>query len=95
MTQVRFERALGDVSKAFAHPQAIVDADGLSGPQKIELLRQWETDLRLILVAAEENMTRETPDNTAEMLRAVLRALQQLGVTESEKPAAPTKAGGA
>ncbi len=95
MTESRFERALGDVSKIFESPKAIAEATDLTGQQKISLLKQWETDLRLLLVASEENMMGDTPGRTAELLRAVLKALLLLGVPESEARQAPNKSGGA
>jgi len=94
MSDNRFQQALGDVSKAFRTPQAILDADGLSRQQKIELLKQWETDLRLLMVASEENMTGNMPGRTAELLRQVLQCLEQLGTRPAEGQKAPTKAGG-
>lgn len=94
MTTSRFDRALGDVSKVFASPQAIREAADLTSQQKIALLKQWETDLRLLLVASEENMIGNTPGRTAEQLRAVLKTLLRLGVSDSEAQQAPNKSGG-
>ena len=95
MAKSRFKRALGDVSKVFKSPQAIVDAKDLTSQQKIDLLKQWETDLRLIMVASEENMTGDTPGRTAELLSAVLRTLSQMGISDDEAKQAPNKSGGA
>ena len=95
MAKSRFERALGDVLKVFKSPQAIVDAKDLTSQQKIDLLKQWETDLRLMMVASEENMTGDTPERIAELLSAVLRTLSQMGISDDEAQQAPNKSGGA
>ncbi len=94
MAKGRFDRALADVSKIFKKPQAIVDAEDLTSEQKIKLLNQWETDLRLLMVASEENMTGDESGRTAELLRTVLKALHDLGVSKSEAQQAPNKSGG-
>ena len=87
--------ALGDVSKVFKHPRAIVEARDLSSRQKIDLLKQWETDLRLLMVASEENMTGEASGNTADQLSAVRNCLQAMGASGEERQQAPNKSGGA
>ncbi len=94
MAKSRFHQALGDVSSVFSTPRAILEASDLTRQQKIELLRQWETDLRLLMVASEENMTGDAPGHTAELLRQVLGYLEQLGVLEGQTGAAPNKSGG-
>jgi len=95
MVQSRFEVALGDVSKVFKHPRAIVEARDLSSRQKIDLLKQWETDLRLLMVASEENMSGEASGNTADQLSAVRNCLQAMGASGEERQQAPNKSGGA
>ncbi len=94
MGDSRFKQALGDVSKTFRTPEAIVAAADLTREQKIDLLKQWETDLRLLMVASEENMTGNAPGRVAEQLRQVLQCLEELGTHPGEGQKAPTKAGG-
>jgi len=94
MVKTRFQQALGDVSKIFRTPQAVLDAPDLNTQQKIDLLKQWETDLRLLMVASEENMTGNVPGRTAELLRQVLDGLEKLGVSQNDARAAPNKSGG-
>ncbi len=94
MTGSRFKQALGDVSKTFRTPQSILEAADLGRQQKIDLLKQWETDLRLLMVASEENMTGNVPGRTAELLRQVLQCLDKLGTHPSKGQKVPTKAGG-
>jgi hypothetical protein len=80
----RFAEARTDVSKVFDTPADILTASDLTEAQKIDLLRQWESDLRLLLVAAEENMPETGKGGaTAERLRAVRHALETLGAAES------------
>jgi hypothetical protein len=94
MVKTRFQQALGDVSKIFRTPQAVLEASDLNTQQKIDLLKQWETDLRLLMVASEENMTGNVPGRTAELLQQVLRGREKLGVSQSDARAGPTKSGG-
>lgn len=61
MTGRRYNLANGDVSKVFKAPQDIVNAVDVPTDKKIELLRDWEMDLREVLVASEEGMNSETP----------------------------------
>jgi hypothetical protein len=96
MPQTRFDEALTDVSKIFGRPEDILRAEDLSDKQKIALLRQWDTDLRLLMVASEENMAASTaPGRTAELLQAVHRALTRLGHEPEVDRQAPDKTGGA
>jgi len=81
------------VLKVFEHPGDVVAASNLSVAEKIKLLQDWETDLREILVAAEEGMTRESPDDPGVQLSNIRAALDQLGVPPPTA-SAPTKAGG-
>lgn len=97
MNNARFEEAITDVAKVYAHPTEIVEAGNLSQQQKVKLLRQWEFDLRENLVASEENMTATLPEgHSAELLRGVRKALISLGAADhKDETAAPTKTGGA
>jgi hypothetical protein len=97
MNNARFNDALTDVSKIYAHPGDIAAADDLTQQQKVKLLRQWEFDLRENLVASEENMTAATPEgSSAELLRDVRKTLISLGAADhKDEAAAPTKTGGA
>jgi len=61
-TESRFEQAKQDVSRIFASPVELCDAPDRSTDEKVYLLKQWETDLRLLLVASEENMPGTHPD---------------------------------
>ena len=89
-----FKKAMSDVSREFRHPKAIVAARDLDRQQKVALLKQWEYDLRQLMVASEESMTGDTPGLTAELLRAVRASLADLGGGEDEAQGTPAKAGG-
>ncbi|MGE0716839.1 MAG: hypothetical protein AB7P02_15465 [Alphaproteobacteria bacterium] len=93
MDGTRFESALTDVSKEFENPTAILTAKDLTKEQRIELLQQWDHDLRLMLVASDENMASAEPGLTAEKLTEVRQALKTLGI-EAAEAGAPTKTGG-
>lgn len=92
VTQSRFEQAKQDVSRIFSSPDELCDAPDLSTDEKVYLLKQWETDLRLLLVASEENMPGTHPGRTAELLQSVLQKLEDLGVPKEDTAA--NKAGG-
>jgi len=83
---------MGDVALHFKHPDEITSNKDFSRQQKIKLLRQWEHDLQLLLVASEENMTGPGPSqgDTAETLKVVVEALVDL---EAERPVGPAKVG--
>ena len=89
----RFEQAKQDVSKVFATPIELCNARDLSSEEKIYLLKQWDTDLRLLMVASEENMPGTNPGRTAELLQIVHQKLEELHAPKNES-AAVNKAGG-
>jgi hypothetical protein len=92
-----FDQALLDVPRHFPSPGAIADSAELEREQKIKLLQQWEQDLRLEMVTAEENMPGQRPGQNrggaAERFRNVRAALKSLGIEGADKPAGATKLG--
>jgi hypothetical protein len=69
-----------DPQKAFAHPQHLVDAKGLSNDEKIRLLLDWRQDLLEMQTATEENMPGQRGDaGVAVRLKDVTDALLALG----------------
>src|SRR6185369_13868369 len=96
MPETRFEKALPDVSKVFAQPEEIFRATDLTEAQKVALLKQWDTDLRLLMVASEENMTGAAAAGrmTAELLQSVHKVMTWLGHDPAEENRSPSKAGG-
>lgn len=94
MDRRAFEDLVGDVSKHFATPEALLAADGLTRKQKLTLLRQWEYDLHLLQVATEENMTGDTPPgNNAEKIREVHAAAEKLGAEIDSNAGGAAKTG--
>ncbi len=78
----RYERALDNVKAVFDSPTAIGTASDLTTAQKIKLLKEWDYDLRLRMVASEENMpAADTAADTkvAERLMEVGEWLVRLG----------------
>ena len=93
MDRKSFEAAMADLASRFKTPQVLLDAADLDRDQKIALLRQWEHDLRLMMVATEENMPRQpSGGGSAETFRDVRAALDRLGATDA--PEAASKLGG-
>lgn len=50
------ERALLTPAEVFETPEQVVAHDGLTQPQKVEILRRWEYDAASEAVAVEEGM---------------------------------------
>jgi len=69
-------------------PQQLLTRDELTSEQKIGILRQWEQDLRELLVAEEENMPAAEPMNVS--LDEVLIALETLGAGPASHPVPTT-----
>ena len=77
------DAARSDPSGAFSTPDEVVSASELTDGQKLEILRQWETDIRLMAVAEEENM----PGLQPVPLDRILKAIESLeGPMERSKP---------
>ncbi len=81
-------------SKFFTSPREVLAHPALSHAAKIDILRQWETDARLMAVAEEENLS----GGEASQLGAVVNALISLGDAEKmpdgeAHPPSPAKAG--
>jgi len=72
---VDYEKALKDPRKFFDAPGDVAKAAALSREQKIEILKRWEADARLLMVASDENMTGGEP----QQLQAVHEAMRALG----------------
>ncbi|MFW6076674.1 MAG: hypothetical protein ACOC71_02880 [Hyphomicrobiales bacterium] len=71
---VDYEEALKDPAEAFETPGDVVTAAGLTREQKIEILKRWESDARLLMVASEENM----PGGEPQQFQAVQEAMRAL-----------------
>ena len=56
MHAIDVKQAKSNPSKIFGHPTDVLTHPELSRETKIEILRQWETDARLLSVAEDESM---------------------------------------
>lgn len=68
--QIDVEDARKDPTRVFEHPRDVVEAEGLTREEKLDILRVWEEDARELQVAAEENMGGGEPDRLREVLEA-------------------------
>jgi hypothetical protein len=89
----KFETAKKDVGRTYSAPQDIVARKDLSREQKIELLKQWELDLREKMVAAEEGMLGANMDRDTAWLGLIHSLLAGLGYTGADSSPV-NKAGG-
>jgi hypothetical protein len=89
----RFESALLDVGRTFQHPEDITVARDITAAQKVKLLQEWEYDLRLMQVAADENMTPVKPSGSLELFGRVRACLNALGVPPAEEQGVGPKTG--
>jgi hypothetical protein len=80
-----FEKAKLNPATVFKSPQEVVSSQELSREQKIEVLRQWEQDARLMEVAEEENMPGPQP-KMLQPIRDALHALNYWADTEHSSP---------
>ncbi|HEX6790813.1 MAG TPA: hypothetical protein VF247_05850 [Candidatus Krumholzibacteria bacterium] len=85
---MNLQQALDNPSSCFADPVDVVRSNEISRAEKIQILRRWEYDARLLEVAQEENMT----GGAASRLADVLDALHALG--EEGASGATSKQGG-
>lgn len=77
-----FDRALDNPAATFRKPSDVLVCRDLSRDEKIEVLRRWEYDARLLEVAQEENMM----SGERSGLSDVLKALQALDATPGDHP---------
>ena len=86
---MNLQHALDNPTSVFATPDDVVRSDEVSREEKIQILRRWEYEARLLEVAQEENMM----GGSASRLADVLDALHALGTMGSS--GANHKPGGA
>jgi hypothetical protein len=87
-SKMDFEKAKLNPATVFNSPQEVVSSQELSREQKIEILRQWEQDARLMEVAEEENM----PGPQAKLLQPIRDALHTLNYWPDTEHSSPSKA---
>lgn len=84
-----FEAALQNPAKCFETPQHVLNDPKLTVTQKRKLLEHWEQDARLLAVAEEEGMG----GGEESMLHRVKRAMEAIGVEQSEQGGTGSKLG--
>ena len=82
---MNLQQALDNPSSCFATPADVVRSSELSHSEKVQILRRWEYEARLLEVAQEENMTGGSTSRLAD----VLDALHSLGAEGSFSAARP------
>lgn len=70
-----FNKAFHDPRGSYNNPQEVIDDTSITKTQKIQVLKQWEYDARLLSMAEEENM----PGDSSNMLSRIHHALRELG----------------
>lgn len=88
---INLKQALIDPASVFASPKDVLINQEISRDQKIQILKHWESDMREILVAEEENMQGKDVLKTFESIRDSLHTLDAKIATEDTPP---TKQGG-
>jgi hypothetical protein len=78
MTDANCETAKKKGRLAFQSPLDIKADAALTVEEKIEMLRQWEQDLRELITASGEGMTANHPGRASSVLTEVLAVLHQL-----------------
>jgi hypothetical protein len=73
----KLKQALANPAAVFAAPNEVVFNPALSRKQKIEVLRRWEYDARLLQVTDEES-GKSMVDASEELLSEILEALHEL-----------------
>ena len=86
-SKMDFEKAKLNPATVFNSPQEVVSNQELSRDQKIEILRQWEQDARLMEVAEEENM----PGPESKLLQPIRDALHALNYWPDTEHSSPSK----
>ncbi len=81
------ELALLEPEMVFGSPENVLNAEGYSREEKIEILRQWEYQATEEAVALEEGM----PGEESDLLRRILVALGKLAGPLDLERTAPTK----
>lgn len=94
-TQLNIADAKVNPSKYFQHPKEVLVHEGLSRAAKIDILRAWEVDARLLQTAEEENMTSGESSHLGAIVSALLALEDESKGPQAETPSAPTKLGNA
>ncbi|TVS09435.1 MAG: hypothetical protein EA417_20395 [Gammaproteobacteria bacterium] len=73
------DKALAFPSAVFEQPEDVVATQELNTEQKCQALRQWDNDLRELMVATDENMEPEADSGrTADLVTRIDALLREL-----------------
>ena len=84
---MKFEEAKLNPAANFKSPQEVVSYNEFSRNQKIEILKRWEEDARLMEVADEEGM----PGPQTKLLQPIREALHSLNYWPNPEHSSPNK----
>ena len=82
-----FDKVKLNTAAVFKSPQEVVSSQELSREQKLEILRRWEQDARLMEVADEESM----PGPQLKLLQPIRDALHALNYWPDTEHSGPSK----
>jgi hypothetical protein len=91
---LNLEAAKTNPSKFFDNPKEVLLHPDLSRKNKIDILRQWEVDARLMSVAEEENMTAGESSHLGAVVTALIALDDEKKRTDTETGSGPGKLGG-
>ena len=77
MSMIRKDKLMTDPEDVFKTPRDVLENEELSDDQKVVVLVQWQDEIRQRMVAEEEAMPGEDP-NDAELLQEIHEALTTL-----------------
>ncbi|MBY0511278.1 MAG: hypothetical protein K2P94_14140 [Rhodospirillaceae bacterium] len=88
------EAAKTNPSKFFKTPKEVLLHPDLNRKTKIDILRQWEVDARLLSVAEEENMTQGESSHLGAVVSALIALDDENKRADTETGTGPGKHGG-
>lgn len=88
---INLKDALISPSSVFSSPKDVLLNTELLREQKIEILKRWQSEIRVIEVAEDENMLGH---NHLDILEEIYAALRTLGANIDTDHTPPTKEGG-
>ncbi len=77
MSMIRKDKLMTDPEDVFQKPRDVLENEELSDDQKVVVLVQWQDEIQQRMVAEEEAMPGEDPDD-AELLQEIHEALTTL-----------------
>jgi len=92
--QLDIRAAKTNPSKYFQTPQQVLTHPDLNRQSKIDILRQWEVDARLMSVAEDENMGDGERGHLGAVVSALIALDDEKKRPDTETGSGPGKAGG-